>query len=117
VERLVVLRRPGLVSEIETPLGTMLQGNSRPASRLFSTVGSVGAAVGDLAQTRVYVDRAVRLIGGCTLGNADIVVDLDLAAGWNPLLLSVVRVVGGRVEVRYSAELASDLTWFYTPSD
>lgn len=117
VRRLVVLERPGLVSQLDDPLGTLLQGSSRAASDLFSTVGSVAAAVGDRAQTRLYVDRAVRLSGVCTLGNADIVVDLDLAGGWNPLLLTVEGAEAGRVSVRYSAELASDLIWYYTPSE
>lgn len=114
VQHVAVLERPGLVSGLDDPLGILRLGTSPVASLLFSTIGTVGAAAGDMAQSRYYVDRALRLIGTCSLGNADIVVDLDFAAGWNPLLLTVDRINGnGRVEASYTADLASDLIWSF----
>lgn len=113
VQHLVVLERPGLVSGLDDPLAVMRLGTSREASRLFSLIGSVPAAAGDMAQTRYYVDRDVRLIGLCSLGNADLTIDLDLSQGWNPLLLTVEQITaGGRVVASLSDELASDLIWF-----
>lgn len=114
VQHLAVLERPGLVSGLDDPLGILQLGTSPAASRLFSTIGTVSAAAGDMAQSRYYVDRALRLIGTCSRGNADIRVDLDFGAGWNPLLLTIDRIDSdGRVEASYTADLASDLIWTF----